>query len=253
MGRKRERDMRTAIIADIHANLEAFTAVLERIKALKATKIVCLGDMVGYNANPNEVLDICRKEKVLCVLGNHDARASGLEEPDDFNPEARAAVLWTRERLTAENREFLRKLPRERRFRNCFVFHGSIHDTDRYVLRLDDAVENFNRLAALPHAISIGFFGHTHVRTVLSLEADVFCASTSSRDLDLSSGTRYLINPGSVGQPRDGDPRAAFLVYDDQDRRITFHNAEYDVRACQEKIIRAGLPPELAERLSGGG
>ncbi len=244
--------MRTAVIADIHANLEALTAVLERMKALKATKIVCLGDMVGYNANPNETLDICRKEKILCVLGNHDASASGIEEPEDFNPEARAAVLWTRERLTVENREFLRKLPRERRFRNCFVFHGSIHDTDRYILYRDDAVENFNRLGSLPGRVSLGFFGHTHVRTVLSLEADVLAASISSKDLALSSEKRYLINPGSVGQPRGGDPRAAFLVYDDKNRRITFHNVEYDVRACQEKIIRAGLPPELAERLSRG-
>ncbi len=244
--------MRTAIIADIHANLEALTAVLERIMALKARKIVCLGDMVGYNANPNETLDIWRKEKVLCVLGNHDASASGIEAPEDFNAVARAAVLWTREQLTVENREFLRKLPRERRFRNCFVFHGSIHDTDRYILYLDDAVENFNRLESLPGRVSLGFFGHTHVRTVLSLEADVLTASVSSKDLTLSPEKRYLINPGSVGQPRDGDPRAAFLVYDDQNRRITFHNVEYDVRSCQEKIIRAGLPPELAERLSGG-
>ncbi len=244
--------MRTAIIADIHANLEAFTVVLERVKALKAAKIVCLGDMVGYNANPNETLDICRKEKVLCVLGNHDTRASGIEEPDDFNTEARAAVLWTRAQLTIENREFLRKLPRERRLRSCFVFHGSIHDTDQYILYLDDAVENFRRLESLPYAISIGFFGHTHMRTVLSLEEDNLSASVPSGELELSSEKHYLINPGSVGQPRDGDPRAAFLVYDDQDRRITFHNVEYDVHACQEKIIRAGLPPVLAERLARG-
>ncbi len=244
--------MRTAIIADIHANLEAFTAVLERVQALKAAKIVCLGDMVGYNANPNEVLDICRKKKILCVLGNHDTRASGIEEPEDFNTEARAAVLWTRERLTTENREFLLKLPRERRLRSCFVFHGYIHDTDRYILYLDDAVENFRRLGALPRTISLGFFGHTHVRTVLSLEEGTISASVPSGELELSSEKQYLINPGSVGQPRDGDTRAAFLVYDDQDCRITFHNVEYDVQACQEKIIRAGLPPVLAERLTQG-
>ncbi len=244
--------MRTAVIADIHSNLEAFTAVLERIQALKAAKLVCLGDMVGYNANPNEILDICRAEKVLCVLGNHDVRASGIEEPEDFNPAARAAVLWTRKQLTAENRDFLKNLPRERRYRSCFLFHGSVHDTDRYILSLDDAVENFNLLASLPRAVSLGFFGHTHVRTVLSMESDVLTASISSDDLELSSETRYLINPGSVGQPRDGDPRAAFLVYDDQDRRITFHAVEYDIRTCQEKIIRAGLPPELAGRLSRG-
>ncbi len=244
--------MRTAIIADIHANLEALTAALERIKALNVEKIVCLGDLVGYNANPDETIDICRNEKIICVLGNHDVCAAGIEEPENFNAEARTAVLWTREQITAENREFLRKLPRERRVQDFYVFHGSIHDTDRYIMYVDDAAENFRRLAGLSESVSLGFFGHTHVRTVLSLEGDVLSASVSSRGLKLSSEKQYLINPGSVGQPRDGDPRAAFLVYDDQERQITFHNAEYDVRTCQEKIIRAGLPPALAERLSSG-
>ena len=103
--------MRTAMLSDIHANLEALTAVLDRLKSLKVDDIVCLGDTVGYNANPNEVLDILRKEKVQCIIGNHDACAAGLEEPDDFNPLARAAVLWTREKLTGENRQFLAGSP----------------------------------------------------------------------------------------------------------------------------------------------
>jgi diadenosine tetraphosphatase ApaH/serine/threonine PP2A family protein phosphatase len=161
-------------------------------------------------------------------------------------------VLWTRAQLTTGNREFLRGLPRERRYRNSFVFHGSIHDTDQYILYLDDAVENFRRLAALPGGISLGFFGHTHVRTILTLEADRISVSTSSNVLELVPDKKYLVNPGSVGQPRNGDPRAAFLVYDDESRRVTFHNTKYDVRACQEKIIRAGLPPKLAERLGAG-
>ena len=142
--------MRTAVLSDIHANLEALIAVLDRMKSLKVDDIVCLGDTVGYNANPNEVLDILRKEKAQCILGNHDACAAGLEEPDDFNPLARAAVLWTREQLSDENRLFLTGLPRELHIRDFFIFHGSIHDTDRYIMYRDDARDNFDLLAGLP-------------------------------------------------------------------------------------------------------
>ncbi|HEX9859996.1 MAG TPA: metallophosphoesterase family protein [Nitrospirota bacterium] len=244
--------MRTAVISDIHANLEALTAVLERTKALKADELVCLGDMVGYNADPNETLGILRSEKALCVLGNHDACAAGLEEPDDFNPLARAAVFWTRDRLTEKNRQFLAELPRERRVRDFFAFHGSVHDTDRYILYREDAVHNFRLLAGLPNSPLLGFFGHTHLMTALIEQQGTISTIAVTEELELAPGKRYLINPGSVGQPRDGDPRAGFLVYDDRDRRITFHRVEYDIRTCQDKIIRAGLPPRLAERLAWG-
>ncbi len=246
--------MRTAVISDIHANLEALTAVLARIEELKADETICLGDMVGYNANPNEVVDILRGLKTRCILGNHDAAAAGLEEPDNFNPVARAAVLWTRDQLTAENREFLRRLPREERVRDFFIFHGAIHDTDSYIFYREDAVENFRLLASLPYSPVLGFFGHTHARTALSELYGAISVSLSldTEDMELSPGKRYLINPGSVGQPRDNDPRASFLVYDGKRRMITFHRVEYDIRRCQDKIIRAGLPPRLAARLDAG-
>ncbi len=246
--------MRTAVISDIHANLEALVAVLGRIEEFKADETICLGDMVGYNANPNEVLDILKGRKIRCILGNHDVAAAGMEEPDNFNPVARAAVLWTRDRLTSENREFLRRLPREQRVRDFFIFHGAIHDTDSYIFYREDAVGNFRLLAALPHSPVLGFFGHTHVRTTLSEQHGAVSTSLSldTGHMELFPGKRYLINPGSVGQPRDGDPRASFLVYDDKRRMITFHRVEYDIRRCQDKIIRAGLPPRLAARLDGG-
>ncbi len=244
--------MRTAVISDIHGNLEALTAVLERIKAFKADEIVCSGDMVGYNANPNECLDILRSEKIKCVLGNHDVCAAGMEEPDNFNRYARAAVLWTRDRLTEENKRFLLALPRERRIRDFFLFHGSIHETDRYILYREDAANNFRFLAGLPGPLSVGFFGHTHVKMALIESRGVLSTSLEIEELELSPDKRYLINPGSAGQPRDGDPRAAFLIYDDKDRKVTFHRMEYDIGTCQEKIIRAGLPPQLAERLAWG-
>jgi len=244
--------MRTAVISDIHANLEALTAVLNRIRTLQVDEIVNLGDVVGYNANPNECIDILRSEKILSVMGNHDAAAAGLEEPDNFNPQARAAVLWTREQLTGENKRYLIDLQRERSVRDFYLFHGSIHDTNRYILFRDDAVDNFRELARLRKSPDLGFFGHSHVMTILIEKDGIIATSLSHDDLFLQQGKRYLINPGSVGQPRDGDPRAAFLVYDDRDRKVTFYRIEYDLRRSQDKIINAGLPPRLAERLSWG-
>src|ERR1700690_4049535 len=200
--------MRIAVIADIHANLEALQAVLELIHALDIDEIVCLGDIVGYNANPNECVEIMREKKVACGMGNHDASAAGLEEPVHFNLLARRAVLWTRGVLAEKNRQFLIDLPRERQVHDFFLFHGSIHDTNRYLLSRDDAVENIRLLGGLPGAGMLGFFGHTHVGTAF-IDHHGSISSDLSSELSLSSGKRYLINPGSVGQPRDGDPRAS--------------------------------------------
>jgi predicted phosphodiesterase len=243
--------MRIAIIADIHSNLEALLAVLARIDALGADEIVCLGDIVGYNADPNECLDIIRTMDIRCILGNHDACASGLEEPDSFNPAARRAVLWTRAELTGEHRVFLKSLPREQRVGDVFLFHGSIHDTNRYILYMNDAADNFTELAGMGSSLRIGFFGHTHMRAVLSCYRKAVSVERAP-DLKLVEKKRYLINPGSVGQPRDSDPRASFLVYDSDDHRVTFNRVDYDIHACQDKIIHAGLPSELAERLASG-
>ena len=244
--------MRTAIISDVHANLEALSAVLERVRELRVDEIVCLGDSVGYNANPNECLAMLRQEKVVCLLGNHDAVAAGIETPDRFNPLARAAVLWTQDHLTQENRQFFLELPREVRIRDFIAFHGSIYDTDRYILSRNDVIDNFRALAQLPGSPSFGFFGHTHVQAGWSLHQNILSSTMIPDVMSLLPDRHYLINPGSVGQPRDGDPRAAFLIYDDQERRVSFHRVEYDIRICQDKIIHAGLPPQLAERLTWG-
>lgn len=243
--------MRIAVIADIHSNLEALQAVLERIHALNIDELVCLGDIVGYNANPNECVDILRSEEIQSVLGNHDACASGLEEPYRFNALARRAVFWTRKHLTEENRSFLMDLPREKRRHDCFLFHGSIHDTNRYLLSRGDAEDNFQSLAGLPGAVKLGLFGHTHVRTAF-IDHRGIISQELPLELSLSPEKRYLINPGSVGQPRDGDPRASFLVYDRDARMVLFFRVEYDIKRCQDRILQAGLPPYLAERLEWG-
>jgi diadenosine tetraphosphatase ApaH/serine/threonine PP2A family protein phosphatase len=243
--------MRYAILSDIHANLEAFRAVLARIAELGSDPVLCLGDVVGYNADPNECVDLVRSEGIACVMGNHDAAACGIEEPDNFNPTARAAVLWTRDVLTAENREFLQGLPRHLQINDMVLCHGSINETDRYLFEDSDVRENFSVMEALPIGPQVCFYGHTHMKAAYSLSKGALSRVLSDKII-MAGDTRYLINPGGVGQPRDGDPRAPFLVHDTVERTIGFLRVEYDVAACQKKILRAGLPARLAERLTMG-
>lgn len=243
--------MRYAVISDIHSNLEALEAVLTKISELRVDEILCLGDVVGYNANPNECVDIVRRAGIRCIMGNHDARASGLEEPDNFTPLAREAVLWTRKRLTEDSKTFLKELKREMVIDGFLIFHGSIHDTDRYIIDERDAKDNFQLLEALPDGVKTGFYGHTHVKVAMSYQrGKVFLES--EEELKVSPWKRYLINPGSVGQPRDREPSSSFLIYNTTDEKVTFYRVDYDIATCQEKIVKAGLPIELAQRLSVG-
>jgi predicted phosphodiesterase len=243
--------MRVAVLSDIHGNLEAFRAVLGRIADLRIDRRVCLGDIVGYGADPNACIEIVRRESITCVLGNHDTRAIGMEEPDTFNAAAERAVLWTRAQLTDENRDLLAALPRELAREDAFLVHGSIHDTDRYILYARDLQDNFAMLRELPGRPAICFFGHTHLPVAYS-SGGAGIRQELGTTIALATERQYLVNPGAVGQPRDGDPRAAFAVYDTDDRSVTFHRTEYDIAAAQEKIITAGLPPRLAERLAYG-
>ncbi len=243
--------MRYAVISDIHSNLESLTAFFKKIDTLDVDKIICLGDIVGYNANPNECIDLIRKRGVLCIMGNHDSRAAGLEEPADMNLLAANAVLWTRTILTEENREFLKNLPRsileDKKF---LAVHGWINDTDEYILGAKDALRNFELLKEYGK-INLCFFGHTHVAiSYLHVEGSVVL--NVDTELKITKGISYLVNPGGLGQPRDRDPSAPFLVYDTKKSGITFYRVEYDIQATTEKIIKAGLPERLAERLKLG-
>lgn len=243
--------MRYAVISDIHGNLEALRSVLGRIKELGADRVVCLGDVVGYNANPNECVDIVRSEQMTCILGNHDAVAAGLAEPDAFNPHARRAIIWTRGLITGDNGRFLAALPRELAVQDFFLCHGSIHDTDRYLLFAGDVRDAFALLEGLSGVPRICFFGHTHVAALYRKRGRTIWSPPDDR-VTISDGERYLMNPGAVGQPRDGDQRAAFLIYDSAEGRVTFHRVAYDIAACQAKVIEAGLPSMLADRLAEG-
>lgn len=244
--------MRYAVISDIHSNLEALTASLGAIDSLKADSIVCLGDLVGYNANPNECLDIIRRKNIQCVMGNHDSRVAGLEGPEDFNYQAAEAVYWTREKIREDNREFLKSLPRallvDKRF---LAVHGWVNDTDQYILSATDAYRNFALLKEQHKSLSLCFFGHTHV-PIAYIQEDESIRLSSESPLKMEKGLRYLINPGGLGQPRDRDPRASFLIYDTKKSLVTFHRVEYDINSTAEKILSAGLPERLAERLKLG-
>lgn len=250
--------MRILIISDIHANLEALEACLRAAPAYD--RVFNLGDIVGYGANPNEVTDRARGLGELFVRGNHDKACTGLTSLEDFNPVAGMAVLWTRNQLTPRNLEFLRQLaagplaPLD----GVQCVHGSPRDEDEYVLFPRDA---FSILARAERPLI--FFGHTHVQGGFWIDDEAEQEGAiepeyQSRDgiqqsaLMLNKSARYMINPGSIGQPRDGDPRAAFALYDSEARTVTFHRVPYDIPAAQQKIFRAGLPERLAIRLEEG-
>lgn len=244
--------MRYAVISDIHSNLEALTSFLEAAQNIDIDKTVCLGDVVGYNANPNECIGLLRENGVQCVLGNHDSRVAGFEEPFDFNFHAAAAVMWTRENITEANKEFLRKLPRNMMVNSKFLaIHGWVNDTDRYIMGQRDALRNFELMSELRAALGLCFFGHTHVPVAYGLAGEEL-RTVNENPFKLEKGVRYLVNPGSLGQPRDRDPRSSFLVYDTRKKQITFHRVEYDITSTSEKIMAAGLPERLAERLKLG-
>lgn len=244
--------MRYAVISDIHSNLEALTSFLEAAENLDIDKIVCLGDIVGYNANPNECIELLRVNGVQCVIGNHDSRVAGFEEPHDFNFHAAAAVLWTREVITESNKEYLRTLPRNMMVNSKFLaIHGWVNDTDRYIMGQRDAERNFDLMREQKATLGLCFFGHTHVPVAYARIADEIFTITES-PFKLEKGVKYLVNPGSLGQPRDRDPRSSFLVFDAKKKQITFHRIDYDINSTSEKILAAGLPERLAERLKLG-
>jgi len=246
--------MRYLIISDIHANLTALETVLTVAKG-KWDKAVCLGDLVGYGPDPNEVVDRVRSLEAETIRGNHDKAIAGIEDIDDFNPIARAAVLWTREQLRPENRDYLQKLPKGPKSIDGFaIVHGSIYDEDEYVYSPELAVDP---LKASPTPVT--FFGHTHLQGGFTLRGEdlqtLHTAPGLGRDaieLKIESGTNYLLNPGSVGQPRDGDSRAGFAIADPQRHTVEFWRVPYDIAHVQGRMSQAGLPEPLILRLAFG-
>ncbi len=241
--------MQIAIIADLHANLEATRAVFHEIDQRKPDKIVCLGDLTGYNAEPNEVVDIIRERQIPTLMGNHDAAVCGLEDPWFFRAAAKRVIEWQCEQVRDDNRRWLASLPEQITFRGtCLGVHGSPSSRDDYIIDWLDAMRQLEFLNG--REVTTCFFGHSHRPSFFSEKGNTTTNSTNLRQLHPAN--RYFINPGAVGQPRDRDPRAAYGIFDAEKMTFEFCRVEYDIDACQRKIIQAGLPVELAKRLAKG-
>lgn len=247
--------MRFLILSDVHANLTALDAALAESRG-KWEKAVCLGDIVGYGPDPNEVIERIQALDAVTIRGNHDKVGSGLTSADDFNPVARAAALWTREHLRPESRSYLERLPLGPLALNGFsLVHGAIHDEDEYVVQPAQALESL-----LEAPSQVVFFGHTHLQGGFSLGPDNAISSLRLRPpegqkftkLEIKERTNYLLNPGSVGQPRDGDARAAFAIADASAHEVEFWRVPYEIKSVQQRMEKAGLPESLILRLSFG-
>ncbi len=245
--------MRALVVSDLHSNAEALKAVMNRVRRKKFEQIICLGDFVGYGAQPNQVLDVMRtfKARKLYIRGNHDRVAAGVEDGEGFNQAAKQAALWTRDRLSVPNRRFLEKLPLGPVLRNgVMVCHGSPHDEDEYVFN-----EHHARIVFDQHDAKIILYGHTHMPVIFEMSEEGRVQGFAVRGdaiVRLDPSMRYLINPGSVGQPRDRNPRASFMILDAKKHTVQFFRVEYDVEKTQLSILKAGLPRILADRLTHG-
>jgi predicted phosphodiesterase len=246
--------LRYLILSDIHANVDALDAVLDAAPATTWDRALVLGDLVGYGAEPNAVIERVLALNPLCTIrGNHDKAAVHLDDASDFNHIARAAAIWTFDALTPEHRMYLERLPAGPVSIDAGteICHGAPFDEDHYIFSLDDASPALDA-AARPLCL----FGHTHLPVIYRRDGNSDGGAIPPVDdgfsIPLEAGKRYLINPGSVGQPRDGDPRAAFGIFDGERQTMTLRRVRYSVEAAQKRIFEAGLPSGLAHRLALG-
>jgi len=245
--------MRYLILSDMHGNWDAMATVLHHVRRKTFDRLVVLGDLVGYGAAPNQVCESVRRMggQLAIVRGNHDKVVAGLTDGEEFNPVALLSAHWTREKLSASNTKLLVDLPEGPLGVDGFhVCHGSPVDEDQYLMNELQAAESF-----YGHDFSLCFFGHTHIPCVFFLGPD----GLGSRRLEGEKGsieilpdTRYLVNPGSIGQPRDRDERAAYMIYDSDRGVVHWYRVSYPIARAQRRIRRAGLPDILAERLAYG-
>lgn len=239
--------MRYALISDIHGNLEALTAVLAQIAQQSCARLLCLGDVIGYGANPEECAALIRDQADVCIMGNHEAAVGGTLSIDYFTPYARTAALWTRKNISDETLNWIQKLPLGGKMENFTLVHGSLFQPEmfNYVQTIADAEYNFTTMDT-----PILFLGHSH--QPLAFFNTNPLTYTLGPHIEVNFQEKNIINIGSVGQPRDENPCAAFVVYDSETALAELHRVPYDVQSAAEKIINAGLPEALAIRLSAG-
>ena len=243
--------MRYAIIADIHANLTAFIAVLEDIERQGVVeKIWCLGDVVGYGPDPHECIELLRQTDHVCVAGNHDWGAIGKIGTTEFNPDAAAACQWTAQQLSSADKVYLENLPLVIEEGDFTLVHGSPREPIwEYLISTGIAKENFAHFKS-----KFCLVGHSHVPLVFSYDDSGTCsASRFSPNVKLALGrNRLIINPGAIGQPRDGNPQASYAIYGSETRQIKLCRVSYDIRSTQDRMVERGLPMRLVARLSQG-
>ena len=242
--------MKYALFADIHSNLEAFLAVREEFEKEKIDEYICLGDIVGYAANPNDCIKLVKElNPVTIIAGNHDWASAGKADINYFNPIAKEAILWTQKELTKENKNFLQNLPLTKEFNDFVIVHGSLYSPEKwhYIFTLQDARRNFDYQKK-----RICFIAHSHQPFIISQDKSGNCEGIKGTKVSLRGDYRYLINIGSVGQPRDGNPEASYCLYDRDENEIEIKRISYEIKKAQDKIISAGLPQKLALRLSLG-
>jgi len=246
--------MRYLVLTDIHANLEALDACIADARTRGFDRALVLGDLVGYGADPDAVIErVVALDPLAIVRGNHDKVACGLEQAEGFNAVAKSAAFWTFDVMTPEHRAWLAALPEGPILVDDLVeiCHGSPFDEDAYIFDELDAVR---ALKASQRPLCL--FGHTHYPVSFELSADTFDSTgpsaSAESQLVLRNGSKYLVNPGSVGQPRDGDPRAAYAIVDVAERQVTMMRVSYPLEAAQAKVVKAGLPDVLAQRLAAG-
>jgi diadenosine tetraphosphatase ApaH/serine/threonine PP2A family protein phosphatase len=242
--------MRYAIIADIHANLAAFTAVLEDIGQRGGVEEVwCLGDIVGYGPDPHQCIELLRQYNHVCIAGNHDWAAIGKIDTSDFNPDAAAACHWTAQQLSQADKQYLENLPLVIEREDFTLAHGSPREPIwEYIMSTSIARQNFTFFKS-----KYCLIGHSHVPLVFKDEDGSCSFNRLSPNVGLALGkSRLIINPGGVGQPRDGDPRASYAIYDSETKLIKLYRIPYDIAATQTKMMEQGLPIRLALRLNYG-
>lgn len=244
--------MKYLVFSDIHSNLEAFEALLSLNAFKEADKYLFLGDLVGYGANPNEIINRFKViENTYCIRGNHDKVIADLESSSLFNPVAAFSAEWSKIHIADENQVYLKQLKTGPEVvDHCItICHGSTFDEDYYVFSMFEAVESFKFMNT-----SIGFFGHTHFPVIYLLrneKIDIVPLMQETR-IKLDPNTRYLINPGSIGQPRDKNPNPSFVIFDASRKELQFKRFAYNIKEAQRKIRNAGLPEILASRLEAG-